>query len=341
MPSPQLPLDVSAAFATTLSTPRHVQAAERLGYRRAWLYDTPQQSPDVWMCLALAAQRTSSIGLGPGVLVPSLRHPMVNAAATAALEQLAPGRVVVGFGTGYTGRRAMGQHKPVPWSYMARYVAAFQGLLRGETVEWDGGALRMLHTAESAPPTPIDMPLYLGAIGPRGIALAKDLADGLFVVLGVPEGATDFKNVAYLAFGTVLGEDEKETDARVRRAAGPGLMQALHAAYEFSGEDAVVAMPGGPEWLAVVRATPEHERHLAIHTGHLLNLNEADTAAWNAGAHTLLRQNTLTGSAGEVRTKVADLAAQGVTELVYQPSGDDIVGELESFAQALGLTAPG
>ena len=60
------------------------------------------------MTLALAAQRTERIGLGPGVLVPSLRHPMVNAAATATLCALAPGRVAVSFGTGFTGRRAMG-----------------------------------------------------------------------------------------------------------------------------------------------------------------------------------------------------------------------------------------
>ncbi|HEX7323665.1 MAG TPA: LLM class flavin-dependent oxidoreductase [Mycobacterium sp.] len=337
MPRPELPLDISAGFATTLSTPEHVQVAEELGYRRAWLYDTPQQSPDVWMCLALAAQRTTSIGLGPGVLVPSLRHPMVNAAGAAALERLAPGRVVVGFGTGYTGRRAMGQHKPIPWTYMTRYIAAFQGLLRGETVEWDGGAMRMLHTDESAPTTPIRIPLYLGAIGPRGIALANELADGLFIVLGVPAGVSDFDNVAMLAFGTVLGDGEEETDERVRRAGGPGLMQTFHAAYEFGGEDAVAAMPGGPEWLSVVQAAPEHERHLAMHVGHLLKLNAADTAAWNAGAHTLLRQDTLSGTADEVRAKAADLAARGVTELVFQPAGDDIPGELHSFARAVGL----
>jgi 5,10-methylenetetrahydromethanopterin reductase len=148
--TPCPPIDISVAFATTLDTPEHVAPAEQLGFARAWLYDTPQQSPDVWMCLALAAQRTHSIGLGPGVLVPTLRHPMVNAAAAAALQRLAPGRVAVGFGTGHTGRRAMGQPKPIPWSYMSRYITAFRGLLRGETVQWDGAALRMLHTAASA-----------------------------------------------------------------------------------------------------------------------------------------------------------------------------------------------
>ncbi len=48
-------MELSAAFATSLATPGHVRIAEELGYRRAWLYDTPQQSPDVWMVLALAA----------------------------------------------------------------------------------------------------------------------------------------------------------------------------------------------------------------------------------------------------------------------------------------------
>jgi len=101
-------MHVSCAFPTTMSSPDDIRIAEEIGYERAWLYDTPQQSPDVWMALALAAERTTRIGLGPGVLVPNLRHPMTNAAATATLAGLAPGRVAVSFGTGFTGRRAMG-----------------------------------------------------------------------------------------------------------------------------------------------------------------------------------------------------------------------------------------
>src|SRR5215208_4207374 len=111
-------MQISCAVPTTLSSPDEVVVAEELGYERAWFYDTPQQSPDVWMMLALAAERTTRIGLGPGVLVPSLRHPMVNAAGTAALAALAPGRVAVSFGTGFTGRRAMGVPRPSKWSCM-------------------------------------------------------------------------------------------------------------------------------------------------------------------------------------------------------------------------------
>ena len=72
---------------TTLSSSDDIAVAEEFGYARAWLYDTPQNSPDVWMSLSLAAERTSRIGLGPGVLISSLRHPMVNAAGTATLAR--------------------------------------------------------------------------------------------------------------------------------------------------------------------------------------------------------------------------------------------------------------
>ena len=52
-------MKVSCAFPTTMSSPDDIKLAEEIGYERAWLYDTPQQSPDVWMSLALAAERTS------------------------------------------------------------------------------------------------------------------------------------------------------------------------------------------------------------------------------------------------------------------------------------------
>src|SRR3954471_15651581 len=114
-------MQISCAFPTTLDSHEDIALAEELGYERAWLYDTPQQSPDVWMTLALAAERTERIGIGPGVLVPTLRHPMVNAAGTAALAAMAPGRVAISFGTGFTGRRAMG-YGAIPWSYMRAYI---------------------------------------------------------------------------------------------------------------------------------------------------------------------------------------------------------------------------
>ena len=108
-PGGTMSFDLSCAFATSMATPDHVAVAESLGYRRAWLYDSPALYPDVWVTLARCADRTSTIGLGPGVLIPSLRHPMTNAAAIATLVELAGmDRVAVAVGTGFTGRFTLG-----------------------------------------------------------------------------------------------------------------------------------------------------------------------------------------------------------------------------------------
>lgn len=326
-------MDISAGFSTTLGTPEHVAVAEDLGYKRAWLYDTPQQSPDVWMALALAAERTRRIELGPGVLIPTLRHPMVNAAGTAALVAMAPGRVVVGFGTGFTGRRAMGEKKPIPWAYMAEYIRVFRALLRGETTEWEGAAIRMLHGPDDAPTRPIEVPVIISALGPKGHRVAQELGDGLFAATFVPEGAKDFSWVSLLAWGTVLDEDEGWDSPRAKVAGGPGAMLAYHATYELQGPDAVAELPGGRAWLDVIGRTPEHQRHFAVHERHCWGMNAADEVAWAAGGSVLLEQATLSGTAKQVRAKLDDLAEAGVTEIVYQPVGD-VRRELETFAAA-------
>lgn len=326
-------MEVSVAFPTALDSHENIALAEELGYSRAWLYDTPQNSPDVWMSLALAAERTSRIGLGPGVLVPALRHPMVNAAATAALAALAPGRVRVGFGTGFSGRRAMG-YGGIKWAFMADYIRAYRGLLRGEVVEWEGAEMQMLHPAGHAPPRPVEVPVLISALGPKGAEVARELGDGLFATLQLPEFAHEFPTVSYLAWGTVLDEGEDPRSERVRLAGGPGTALAWHGAYEFGGSTAVAELTGGEAWNDVVNRTPENRRHLAVHAGHCVELNEADRAAWDAGGHSLLESSTLSGTTEQVSRKLGDLAERGVTEIVFQPCGPDTRRELERFLEA-------
>jgi 5,10-methylenetetrahydromethanopterin reductase len=325
-------MKVSCAFPTALDSPEMIAVAERLGYERAWVYDTPQQSPDVWMTLALAAVRTERIGLGPGVLVPSLRHPMVNAAATATLCALAPDRVAVAFGTGFTGRRAMG-YGAVTWAFMDSYIRAFQGLLRGEVVEWEGASMQMLHPDGHAPSRPVKVPVIVGALGPKGNKVANELGDGLFTTLLLPEFANDYPWSAYLAWGTVLDDDENDDSEHARAAGGPGWALSLHGAFEFGGPDAVRALPGGEQWMEVVDRAPAAERHLAVHDQHCVGLNEADQAAWSAGGNVTLRDVTLTGTRTQVRDKLDKIRSQGVTEIVFQPCGPDTERELERFLE--------
>ena len=329
---------ISAAFATGPDTPEHIRIAESLGYANAWAYDSPALYPDVWVQLCRAAELTSTIGLGPAVLVPSLRHPMTNAAAIATLAGLAPGRTSVAIGAGFTGRYVLGQ-RPLPWAQVREYVLVLRALLRGETAEWEGAAIRMIHPDGFAPDRPIDVPILIAADGPKGRAVALEVGDGVF---SASPSAHDESPPwrAMIAFGTVLADGESVTDERVLDAAGHGLAVAYHAMYQRGGATAVDAVPGGSSWRAGLETVPERERHLVTHEGHLVGLTERDRAALVEGAP-LLTALSFTGSAGELRDRVVALEAAGVTELAYQPAGPDIPGELERMMSALcPRTAP-
>jgi len=324
-------MDVSCAFATSLSTPEHIVFAEELGYRRAWCYDSPAIYPDVWMVLALAADRTSTIGLGPATLIPSLRHPMVNAAAIATLCAQAPGRVAIAIGAGYTGRLTLGQ-RPMRWADVADYVRVVQALLRGEDAEWEGRVIRMLHPPGFGAARPVDVPFLIGADGPKGLGVAAELGDGVFSgVSPQPDAAARLTWRALLTFGTVLDDGEDPLSPRVVEAGGAALAAAFHGTYERGGAAAVEGFPGGAAWRAAIEAVPEAERHLAVHEGHLVAPNDRDRLALAESAG-LIPAISFTGTAPELRGRLDALAAVGVTEIAYQPSGPDIRRELAAFA---------
>ena len=319
-------MDISCAFAPVPETAEHIALAEGLGYRRAWVFDTPALQLDVWMTLARAAERTSRIELGPGVLIPSLRHVVVTAAAVATLVERAPGRVNVGIGSGFTGRLAMGQ-RPNSWAFVAQYATRLRALLAGETVEVDGALTRLLHGPGQAPARPIRVPFVFGVRGPKGQAVARDLGAGIFTV--TPMGG--FAWSALLTHGTVLEPGELFDTPRVLAAAGAGAAVTLHRAWEFpnvAGLD-LDALPGGKAWRAAIEAIPEAERHLRTHEGHLTFLNDLDRPVITGDT---IEAFTFTGEAPALRARLGQLADRGVTEIAYQPKGPDVARELTAFA---------
>jgi 5,10-methylenetetrahydromethanopterin reductase len=314
---------LSCAFATSPESHEHTRVAESLGYEAAYFYDSAALYPDVWVQLCRAAERTDRIELGPGVLVPSNRHPMTNAAAIATLVDLAgEERVTVAVGSGFTGRMAMGK-RALGWGLVTDYVRALQALLRGEVVRWDDAAIQMLHSPGMAPKRPITVRWLIGAGGPKGIAAAHELGDGVFTA-GVPVSGFDWS--VCLVFGTVLADGEGADSDRALAAAGPGASVYLHAAHEqkLMPEEQLA------EWLEAYAEVPTDRRHLAMHYGHLVHVNDHD-AAHVTGE--LLTRFGLAVSADGWRERLTRLEQDGATEIAYQPSGPDIPGELERFAE--------
>ncbi|WP_324191955.1 LLM class flavin-dependent oxidoreductase [Nocardia puris] len=318
-------LTMSCALNTSLESPEHARIAEDLGYSRAWFYDSPAICADVWMQLARAADRTERIGLGTGVLVPALRHPMVTATAIAGLvAQVGTERVTVGFGTGFTGRLTLGQ-RPSRWAYVAHYAEVVKRLLRGETVEWEGAPIQMLHHGGFAAVRPIEVPWVAAAIGPKGLAVARE-QDGVF---SVPDPLPGFDWCVNLTLGTVLDDGEDPGSDRAIAAAGHAASLWFHFAMEFGGLDNV---PDGERWAAAYAEVPAETRHLELHDGHLWSVSERDRPFVDGR---VLAASGAAMSAAAWRDRLAELASNGATEIAYQPAGPDVPRELEAFATAM------
>ena len=302
--------------------------AEQLGYARVWLYDSPLLYPDVWMTLAQIAGATTRIGLGPGVLVPSLRHVAAQAAAIATLELAAPGRVAVAIGTGFTGRRLLGK-PPLAWKSVAEYVRALRALLLGDEPVVDGAPLRLLHGDGFAPARPIRTPILVAANGPRGLEVARALGDGVLALADPPAG---FAWCALARSGTVLEPGETLTSARVFDALAPAIALAYHATYESAGA-AVDQLPNGRAWREAIERAPAERRHLVLHEGHCVAVPPRERALLDPSVGAM----TFTGTLEELRARWSELAAAGATELAYAPAGPDIPRELRAMARVAGL----
>ncbi|HYV59946.1 MAG TPA: LLM class flavin-dependent oxidoreductase [Acidimicrobiia bacterium] len=322
-------MDVSCAFPPGPDVVDHVVLAESLGYERAWLYDSPALYPDVWVALAQVAERTDRIGLGPAVLIPSLRHVLTQATAIATLESLAPGRTVAAIGTGFTGRMTLGQ-KPLLWSEVEEYVRQLRALLSGEQVEVDGSVVQMIPPAGFLPDRPVGIPILVAANGPKGLRVAKELGDG---VMTIGSGQPEFGWCAVLAFGTVLDEGEPPASPRAVEAAGPALTVVYHGLYEANPE-AVDGLPGGAAWRAAVDELPAPVRHLTVHEDHLVRVTERDAPLLDGDT---LAGFTWTAPAAALRKRIDQLEAAGATEILYGPMGPDIPRELRAFAAMAGL----
>jgi coenzyme F420-dependent glucose-6-phosphate dehydrogenase len=178
-------------------------AAEQSGFDSVWTSDhfqpwrhTDGHAPNALVWLGAAAQATRRVTLGTSVLTPSFRYnPAVVAQAFATLGCLAPGRVILGVGTGESlNEIPVGIDWPEQSERFARLresVQLIQQLFREEFVTFEGDYYRTHDaTIYDRPDTPV--PIYIAASGPAAARLSGRLGDGLICTSGKgPELYTD------------------------------------------------------------------------------------------------------------------------------------------------------
>lgn len=153
------------------------RAVEREGFDLLGLADSPSLCRDVYVLLGLCATATERVRLGPRVITPLVRHPVVAASAAATLEELAPGRTMVGIGTGDSAAHNIGA-RPVSLAALRDYALAIRGLLAAGRAD-HGGATAHLTWSRAR------VPLFLAASGPRTLRLAGQIADGVVIRTGI------------------------------------------------------------------------------------------------------------------------------------------------------------
>jgi 5,10-methylenetetrahydromethanopterin reductase len=302
--------------------------AEELGYARAWIFDSAPLWEDPFIHLALAAQATSRIGLGTAVLIPQQRSVLAMASAIATIARISGGRFRACFGTGFTARLAAGQ-RPMTLTALGDYVTALRQLLAGKTAIADGKPARMLHADGLAAPRPVPVPLWVSAFGPKGAAVASQVADG---IIGPPHPALP---AAIIVSGTVLDPGETADSPRALEAIGPWRVVDWHNAYATGGAAAVDALPGGQAWRRDLEAlAPEGERHLLTFEGHVTHLTARDRPLLEH-----INTRAMVGDTARIGQKLSQLAAVGYSEVIYTPTGPDVARELRALGAAWQLPA--
>jgi 5,10-methylenetetrahydromethanopterin reductase len=153
-----------------------VRRAETLGWDAALQPDSQLRRRDTYVLLAAAARTTERIHLGPLLANPVNRHPTVTASSIATIDELAPGRTLLGWGVGDTAVRLAGL-RPARVAELEASARLMRALLDGQAVEV--GAERAARL-----PHPRPVPIWIAAGGPRTLRMAGGVADGVFIRVG-------------------------------------------------------------------------------------------------------------------------------------------------------------
>jgi probable F420-dependent oxidoreductase len=155
--------------------------AEEHGFESGWTYDSPILWQEPYPLLTLMVQRTKSMRLGLCVTNPVTREPAVTASAYATLQDISGGRMLMGMGRGDSAVRVMGR-KPTPVKLFEERLAMIREFMNGRPVEWEGTDIQLKWATELP-----EIPLYVAAYGPRTLAVAGRVADGVIIQLADPE----------------------------------------------------------------------------------------------------------------------------------------------------------
>jgi probable F420-dependent oxidoreductase len=156
--------------------------AESHGFGYGWTYDSHLLWQESFPLLTLAAQATKTMKLGHCVTNPGTREPTVLASGYATLHDISDGRMVMGIGRGDSARRTIGQ-QPVRVAEFERRLAMIRDFMNGREVHWNDKELQLKWVRPELP----EIPMWVAGYGPKALAVAGRVGDGVIIQLADPQ----------------------------------------------------------------------------------------------------------------------------------------------------------
>lgn len=313
--------------------------AEAQGFSEIWQADTRLARDCVVLMSALLTE-TSRLRIGSGVLPIYTRNPAVIAATWSTMWELGgltpdgESRVMLGLGAWWepiAGRVSAGRRKPL--TAMRENVEAIGRLFTMEEVSYEGEFVnldRVRLDVAYGDAGPRQIPIYVGATGPRMLELTGEIADGVVLNYVV---STDYIRSAIERVGVGAARAGR-TVAEIDR---PELLVC-----SLSDDDPDEAMLTAKSLVAYYLGTEPHIMEASGADPELVERVQeivgwpATEADYRRAAHLipddLTRNLMAVGSSAQCRDKVAEYVEAGVTCPILYPIMDDIKPVIDAFA---------
>jgi alkanesulfonate monooxygenase SsuD/methylene tetrahydromethanopterin reductase-like flavin-dependent oxidoreductase (luciferase family) len=338
-------MDFGVIFLSHVESYKEAMRAESQGFSHAWFGDSQMVWADVYQCMALCATHTKTIKLGTNVTNPSSRIAPVTAGNFATLNVLAPGRVIMGIGTGNTSRRTLGM-PAAKLAELRSHIDVCRGLLSGETVPYQEGERQRMITFLNPDCGFINLkdsiPVYVAGSGPKTLELAGEIGDGVILFgtvgdsllkytlehirRGAERAGKRLEDLYILVLTALHFTKPGESLADLQQAVGP-LVTSECNIFALSVKDPF-ELPGDirDDLMAFKNAyrtptAPIETRHLDLYTGYCAEFKpEHEPLVTDK----MIKETTLTGTPEEIRERVRKMQELGVKQVAVAAGESDL-----------------
>ncbi|GAA3732645.1 LLM class flavin-dependent oxidoreductase [Salinactinospora qingdaonensis] len=191
----KLPLGIHVGERLSLEqTIWQAELADRSGLESVWVAEG-RLARDGIVPAAIVAHRTDNVKIGTGVVNNKSRNAALMAVTFKTLDEVAPGRAILGIGAWWEPLASkVGEPLRKPLKSMREYIGVLQAFFRNEIVDVEGEFVTMRGVRFDSmyrENRPVDIPIYVGAVGPRMLELAGELTDGVHMDFLLPPSYLD------------------------------------------------------------------------------------------------------------------------------------------------------